>query len=324
MNYGSAGGQVPVESSWFNNTSKKTRLEKGMIRVFKSSEQNINHSTTAKTLPVLLLAETLTLNNLLQQRSTFNETTLPEGLWWQDAQQTIYATQRRGTSAGQCMGSHLLAGCWFPPLLPKEMAIPEQPCKRWSHESTQSCSPSTLLLLEHTPGRQLVCPRATMVLETPLWAEAGEEWRMLCCLHSHVRRGLTKKPFGILHRCWFCSPTQPADGQEHLFQNKLTLDRNQDERTWAQVTRMSYNYCYDSCLICSLLSLPAHAPQPHMLHEEHHRPISSARHQFSQWSDVLHRAIVHKPLFVEKQTKGEHWKYFYMILFRFLKMWDNE
>ena len=88
MNYGSAGGQVPVESGWFNNTSKKTRVVKRTIRVFKSSEQNINHSATAKTLPVLLLAETLTPNNLLQQRSRFNETTWPEGLRWQDAWQT--------------------------------------------------------------------------------------------------------------------------------------------------------------------------------------------------------------------------------------------
>lgn len=84
MNYGSAGGQVPVESGWFNNTSKKTRVVKRTIRVFKSSEQNINHSATAKTLPVLLLAETLTPNNLLQQRIRFNETTWPEGLRWQD------------------------------------------------------------------------------------------------------------------------------------------------------------------------------------------------------------------------------------------------
>lgn len=168
MNYGSAGGQVPVESSWFNNTGKKTRLEKRMIRVFKSSERNINHSATAKTLPVLLLPETVTLNYLLQQRSTFNETTLPEGLWWQDAQQTMHVTQHRGTSAGQCMGSHLLAGSRFPPRLPKEMAIPEQPCKRQSHKSTHSCFPSTLPLQEHTPGRQLVCPRAMMVLEKPM------------------------------------------------------------------------------------------------------------------------------------------------------------
>lgn len=48
-------------------------MVKRTIRVFKSSEQNINHSATAKTLPVLLLTEPLTPNTLLQQRSGFNE-----------------------------------------------------------------------------------------------------------------------------------------------------------------------------------------------------------------------------------------------------------
>lgn len=110
MNYESAGGQVPVESAWFNNTSKKTRVVKRTIRVFKSSDQSINHSATAKTLPVLLLAETLTLNNLLQQRSRFNETTWLEGLQWQDAWQTV-DTWHAGTDAEQHLGSHLLSGC---------------------------------------------------------------------------------------------------------------------------------------------------------------------------------------------------------------------
>ena len=79
MNCGSAGGQVPVESGWFNNTSKKTRVVKRTIRVFKSSEQNINHSATAETLPILVLAETLTPHHLLQRRSRFNEQHVPEG-----------------------------------------------------------------------------------------------------------------------------------------------------------------------------------------------------------------------------------------------------
>lgn len=87
---------------------------------------------------------------------------------------------------------------------------------------------------------------------------------------------------------------------------------------------MSYIYNYESCLIYKLLALPERAPQSCILHADHCGPLNSAWHEFSQWSDVLHRAIVHKPLFVEKQTKGEHWRYFYMILFWFLKMWDNE
>lgn len=180
-----------------------------------------------------------------------------------------------------------------------------------------------------------------------------ERNRGLYCLHSGVGRSLTlalEKPSRSLHGCWLCSPNQLADGQEDLFPKKLPLGSSQGERTRIQKAQhkslKNFNTLafvpkcafltlitgdqhilhlpIDFCLIYKLLSLPECAPQPHTLCVEHRGPINSAWHKFSQWSDVLHRAIVHKPLFVKKQTKGECWRYFYMILFWFLKMWDNE
>lgn len=94
---------------------------------------------------------------------------------------------------------------------------------------------------------------------------------------------------------------------------------------WICATCLPSVCWYFSCSICKQLCLPECTMKVGMLHIEHHRPINLVWHKFAQWKDVLHWAIVHKPLFVEKQTKGETvCQSFYKRLSHFLKMWDNE
>lgn len=151
-------------------------MVKRTIRVFKSSEQNINHSATAKTLPVLLLAETLTPNNLLQQRSRFNETTWLEGLQWQDAWQT----ELRGAQAP-------VQGCTqAPTFLQGADPLPCSPARRQSQSS-------------HARGRATNPPTPALRPPLLLWSkhrgcsscapELGWRWKCQCELKQERNGG---------------------------------------------------------------------------------------------------------------------------------------
>lgn len=204
------------------------------MRAFKSREQSINPSTAAKALPILFLAEALTPNSLLQQRSRFNETAGPAGLRWQEAWQIVWHGTQHPCQEHE--GSHLLTGCWSP--APQRVPVLQQPYMQHSYPLLLSLYPFSS---EASPGKAAWGSRASLC------------WKRCSGLKQKRNEdalGLTQWSWEVPHSClkktsWkppqmlIVLPKQVVDHQKDPFLKGL-LGRSQSKKVKSREPRANH------------------------------------------------------------------------------------